>query len=69
MSDANLLMLSLGPVAIHVKVDRESKGISDAQLERKWAIDRTALDATLNVRRSRIGVAVECAPPVRVECE
>jgi hypothetical protein len=69
MSDASLLMLSLGPVAIHVKVDRESKGISDAQLKRKWAIDRTALDAAPNARRSRIGIAVECAPTVRVECE
>jgi len=69
MSDACLLMLSLGPIAVYVKVDRESKGISDDQLERKWANDRTTLATTSNGRRPRVGVAVGCSPTVRVECE
>jgi len=69
MSDASLLMLSLGPVALSIWADRESKGISDAQLERKWAIDRAASAAASHGRRTRFRVAVECAPTVRVECE
>lgn len=35
MSDANLLMLAIGPVSAIVKADRQSKGISEAQLKRK----------------------------------
>ena len=69
MSDANLLMLSLGPIAIHVRVDRESKGISEAQLGRKWATTRNQASAMSSGRRSHVRVALECLPTVRVECE
>ena len=68
MSDANLLMLSIGPVAIQVKADREAKGISNKQLERKWALDR-ASSATSHGRKTHHRVVVECLPTVRVECE
>ena len=69
MLDTNLLMLSIGPVSVMVKADRQSKGISEAQLARKWEMRRSA-SATWNEARRRVtvGVAVDCGPTMRVEC-
>ena len=69
MSDTNLLMLSIGPVSAMVKADRESKGISEEQLARKWEMSRSG-SAMRNKARRRVtvGVAVDCRPTVRVEC-
>lgn len=69
MSNTNLLMLSIGPVSVMVKADRQSKGISEAQLARKWEMRRAA-SAMRNETRRRVtvGVAVDCGPTVRVEC-
>jgi len=69
MLDTNLLMLSIGPVSVMVKADRQSKGISEAQLARKWEMRRSA-SATGNEARRRVtvGVTVDCGPTMRVEC-
>jgi len=65
----NLLMLSIGPVSVMVKSDRESKGISEAQLARKWEMRRSA-SATRNEARRQVmvGVTVDWSQTVRVEC-
>lgn len=69
MLDANLLMLSIGPVSAMVKADRESKGISEAQLARKWEIRRAASETRNEARRrATVGVTVDCGPTMRVEC-
>jgi hypothetical protein len=69
MSDANLLLLSIGPASMMVAADRESKGISEAQLARKWEIQRSASTTPEALRRRvRVDVAVDCGPTLRVEC-
>ncbi len=65
MSDTNLLMLSIGPVSVMVNADREAKGISEAQLTRKWET-RRAVRERRTARRTT--VAVDCHPALRVEC-
>jgi hypothetical protein len=69
MSDATLLMLAIGPVSVMVKADRQSKGISEGQLARKWEMLRSA-STTRNEARRRVtvDVAVDCGPTLRVEC-
>jgi hypothetical protein len=68
MPDATLLLLSIGPVSAMVRADRRSKGISEAQLARKWKMRRSA-SATRNEahRRVTVGAAVDCGPNLRVE--
>ena len=68
MSDANLLMLAIGPVSAIVKADRQSKGISEAQLERKWETNRvTDTTQTKTSRQFRVGLSVDWHPTMRVE--
>ena len=69
MLDTNLLMVAIGPVSAMVKADRESKGVSEAQLARKWEMRRSA-SAPRDEARWRVtaSVTVDCGPTVRVEC-
>ena len=68
MSDATLLLLAIGPISAMVKADRQSKGISEEQLARKWNV-QPATDATQEVaRRTTVSVAMDWSPTVRVEC-
>jgi hypothetical protein len=68
MSDANLLLLSIGPVSAMVSADRETKGISEAQLARKWEMRRSASATRKESRRgARVDVAVDCGATLRVE--
>jgi len=69
MLNTNFLMLSLGPVETLVRIDRESKGISNAQLKRAWAIRRTSPTVAPNGRRSRDRAVVDGLPTIRVECK
>lgn len=68
MSDANLLMLAIGPVSAIVKADRESKGISEAQLMRTWEARRAICESREATRRTALGVAIDWNPAIRVEC-
>ncbi len=68
MSDANLLMLAIGPVSAIVKADRQSKGISEAQLKRKWETKRaTDSTQTETSRQVQVGLSVDWHPTMRVE--
>jgi hypothetical protein len=68
MLDTNFLALSIGPVAVLVGADRQSKGISEAQLSRKWEQHCATGAAKENGRqRTTVGVSVEWNPTVRVE--
>ena len=68
MSDANLLMLAIGPASMIVRADRESKGISETQLVRKWEAERSTADAQGNSRRRAAPVlALDGCPRVRIE--
>jgi len=64
MSDTTLLMLSIGPAADAIEAHRDSRGISKAQLERKWAL-RRGWSAARSSKRSR-KARVDSSPPVRV---
>ncbi len=69
MLDTNLLMLSIGPVSAMVKADRESKGISEAQLARKWETQRLlAAPRAEAARRMAVRMTVDWNHTVRVEC-
>jgi len=68
MSDANLLMLAIGPAAVIVRADRESKGISETQLARKWEAERATAGARGNSRRQlTLGLSLDGCPRVRIE--
>jgi hypothetical protein len=69
MSNANLLMLSIGPVSLMVNADRQSKGISEAQLARKWEMQRSlASSRAEGDRRMAFRITVDWNPTVPVEC-
>ena len=69
MLDTNLLMLGIGPVSVIVRADRQSKGISEAQLEQKREIDRALETRGRATRRAAVRVTVDLDPMVRVECK
>jgi hypothetical protein len=68
MSNQNLLMLCIGPVSVMVKTDRQSKGVSEAQLMRKWEARRAICQSREAARRTTVGVTVDWSPVVQVEC-
>jgi len=68
MPDTSLLLLAIGPVSLMINADRVSKGISDAQLERKWRMLRTSPTERSAAHRTTVGVAVDRSPEIRVEC-
>ena len=68
MSDANLLMLSIGPASVIVRADRESKGISETQLVRKREIERSTASVRDDSRhRLTLGLSLDWCPRIRVE--
>jgi hypothetical protein len=68
MPDASFLMLTVGPVSIAVNADRETKRISEVQLERKWETRRAVAAARSEVRYGvALGVTVDWRPGMRVE--
>ena len=68
MPDASFLMLTVGPVSLMLNADRETKGISEAQLERKWETQRAVAAASCEARpRATLGVSVDWSPGTRVE--
>lgn len=70
MTDTSFLMLTVGPVSLMVNADRETKGISEAQLERKWETRRAVAAARCEARpRVTLGVSVDWSPEMRVECK
>ncbi len=70
MPDTSFLMLTVGPVSLMVNADRETKGISEAQLARKWEVQRAVAAARSDTRpRVTLGVTVDWSPEIRVECK
>ncbi len=69
MLDANLLMLGIGPASAIINADRETKGISEAQLARKWETQRLlAAPHAEAARRLAVRTTVDWNHTVRVEC-
>ncbi len=64
MSDTDLLLLSIGPTKAIIEAHRESRGISEAQLERTWALRRGSSAARTDKHSHNAGV--DWRPTVRV---
>ena len=70
MADTSFLMLTVGPLSLMVNADRVTKGISEAQLERKWETRRAIAAARPEAHpRTTLGVSVDWSPKIRVECK
>lgn len=68
MPDASFLMLTVGPVSLIVSADRETKGISEAQLKRKWETQRAVLLVRSGAGHGvTLGATVDWRPEMRVE--
>jgi uncharacterized protein (DUF2342 family) len=68
MLDTSFLVLTVGPVSLVVNAERATKGISEAQLERKWKMRRASRTERSAAHRTTVGVAVDRSPEIRVEC-